>query len=691
MLTAKNVSAKKATEYFLQGYYQEGKSRWFGIGAEKLGLAGAIDNEEIFNNIVQGRSPDGKQQLCTRKTQAEQRRAALDCTFEAPKSVSLTALPGGDERLVEAHAIAVESALALIEQRCAHTRVSIDKQRLTVNTGNLVVAQFDHIESRELDPHLHTHCLLMNMVQTVDGKWYSHLNDAIFHHKKYWGMVYQHFLAAEVQKLGYEIEWRGHGQFELKGYTLEELKEFSKRRQQILAVVGANSTWAEREAAWKATRSRKEEVKPEELLAGWREETELFGIQFVQPKQAQDVQQPQRAKAHQLLDDGERQQTIAEQLDSEQQPREIAQLLLDDAIRHCEQRQVIFALEDLEKFVLSAGILVDPKQLEPLFQQHQELTRLELKEGVRYTTQEAVWRDRATVHLMRSGQEAVSAIAQPEMVIDHLLLTKLNAGQRSAVELAATTTDRFIVWQGVAGAGKTWALQELKAIAEAQGYTVKGFGITTDAENELKTKAGIQATTVASLLVSKQPEQPQPNQLWIVDEAGMLSAKQCYGLMQRAASEGARVVLVGDVRQFSAVEAGNPFKLLQAEGIKTAHMEESLRQRHNPELKIAIDLIAQGKIEQGFARLDQSKRIISCDDSNELTRGITAEYLKIAPEKRIDSLVLAGTHKQRLEITGAIRDALKAEGSLGTAEVLLKSLVQWGRNESSVYTTSGRP
>ena len=78
MLTAKNVSAKKAVEYFLQGYYLEGKSRWFGIGAEKLGLAGAIDNEEIFNNIVQGRNPDGTQQLCTRKTQAEQRRAALD-------------------------------------------------------------------------------------------------------------------------------------------------------------------------------------------------------------------------------------------------------------------------------------------------------------------------------------------------------------------------------------------------------------------------------------------------------------------------------------------------------------------------------------------------------------------------------------------------------------------------------------
>ncbi len=81
MLTTKNTSAKKAVEYFLQGYYQEGTSRWFGIGALKLGLAGAVDNEEVFNNIVQGKSPDGTQQLCARETKVESRRAALDCTF----------------------------------------------------------------------------------------------------------------------------------------------------------------------------------------------------------------------------------------------------------------------------------------------------------------------------------------------------------------------------------------------------------------------------------------------------------------------------------------------------------------------------------------------------------------------------------------------------------------------------------
>lgn len=661
MLTTKNTSAKKASEYFLQGYYQEGTSRWFGIGALKLGLAGAVENEEVFNNIVQGKSPDGTQQLSASHTKAESRRAALDCTFEAPKSISITALPGKDERLVQCHVEAAEQTLALIQERCAHTRVTIDKERHLVNTKNLVVAQFDHIESRELDPHLHTHCLLMNMVQTAEGKWYSHVNDAIFEQKKYWGMVYQQFLAQSVQKLGYEIEWKAHGQFELKGYTEEEIKEFSKRRQQILAFAGHNSTWAEREEAWRATRKRKQEVKKDELLARWIEEASLLGIQFVQPTMPPvEIEQtaPQQQKR---------------QVESLPVTQLISQKLVDDAIRHCSSKKVSFALEDLERFVLeTVGTTIDPKQLKALFCSHPELKRLELKQGVRYTTQTALWQDRATIHLMRQGQGAVAAIAPLDEVKAHLEQTGLNAGQREAVMLAARTTDQFMLLEGVAGSGKTWMLRELKAIAQPRDYIFKGFGVTSDAEKELWKKAGIESTTLASLLCDKLPSKPQPNQIWVVDEAGMSSAKDCYHLLKRATAEGARVILVGDKRQFSAVEAGNPFKLLQLEGILTAYMDESVRQK-NPELKVAVDLIAQGKIEQGFARLEDSGKIVSCDAERQAA-AIVGEYMKVVPEKRADTLVLVGTHKERLLITPAIRNALKAEGSLGQEEARLTAL-----------------
>lgn len=173
MLTCKTVSPQKAVSYFLQGYYLEGTSRWLGKGTEKLGLHGSVNNEEVFRNIAEGFSPDRSQQLSGKNIPLEKRRAAIDCTFSAPKSVSLQALVAGDERLLSAHRQAVEKTLTLIEERYAHTRVRDGADRNIINTKNLVIAQFDHIETRELDPHLHTHALIMNMTNLPDGEWYS--------------------------------------------------------------------------------------------------------------------------------------------------------------------------------------------------------------------------------------------------------------------------------------------------------------------------------------------------------------------------------------------------------------------------------------------------------------------------------------------------------------------------------------
>lgn len=245
MLTAANVSSEMAVNYFIKNYYHQGKSRWSGQGAEKLGLSGAVENQQAFKNVISGLSPNGREQLNARVLKPDQRRAALDCTFSTPKSVSLMALVGGDERLIAAHHQALTKVLTLMEQRYAITRVTQGDSRHRVNTANLVVAEFDHIESRSLDPHLHTHCLVMNTTQ-ADGKWMSLVNNEIFANKKFLGMAYQSYLATEVIKLGYEVEPRQHGQFEIKGFKEQDLEAFSKRRQQIIAA-GASTTWAERE------------------------------------------------------------------------------------------------------------------------------------------------------------------------------------------------------------------------------------------------------------------------------------------------------------------------------------------------------------------------------------------------------------------------------------------------------------
>ncbi|NJO98791.1 MAG: AAA family ATPase [Pleurocapsa sp. CRU_1_2] len=266
--------------------------------------------------------------------------------------------------------------------------------------------------------------------------------------------------------------------------------------------------------------------------------------------------------------------------------------------------------------------------------------------------------------MMRQGQDAVEAISEPDLVEAILARQSLTEGQKEAIATALTTTDQFIAWQGVAGAGKTYALNQFKEIAQQNGYLLKGFAPSAEAAKVLGDEIGVKTETVASLLHSQVPQESPNKQIWIIDEAGLLSAASAYDLLQRARSENARIILVGDTRQLSAVEAGNPFKSLQQAGILTARLEQSLRQR-TPHLQVAVDLIADGEIEKGFARLDESGCIEELSSDEEKIERIAADYLALAPSQRDETLVLAGTNYERLSITKRIREGLKASGSLG--------------------------
>jgi ATP-dependent exoDNAse (exonuclease V) alpha subunit len=149
-----------------------------------------------------------------------------------------------------------------------------------------------------------------------------------------------------------------------------------------------------------------------------------------------------------------------------------------------------------------------------------------------------------------------------------------------------------------------------------------------------------------------------------VDEAGLLSANAAHELLQRAIEERARVILVGDTRQLSAIEAGNPFKSLQQAGIQTAHLDESLRQKA-PDLQKAVNLAAAGQMMEAIAHLEQVGRIAEIADIKERTTKIAAQYIKLPKEERQNTLILAGTHNEQKAIVNEIRGALKQEGTIG--------------------------
>ena len=246
MLSTKIIkNVEQAAHYFLgqDNYYTEGNSlaqehsQWWGKGAAALGFPGLWipNNLPLYYRVIYpavnnlGKKVDGE----------IIHRPGFDLTFSVPKSVSILALLGEDERIFKAIETATDRVLEGIEREQAKTRVRKGDVLKVERTGNLVVARFLHDISREGDPQLHTHCVVMNATLRQDGQWRSLASklghyaqdtpdtpdgflEAVRHHQKYYGALFRAELAYELQQLGYTVEKTGaHGFFEIAGISRE--------------------------------------------------------------------------------------------------------------------------------------------------------------------------------------------------------------------------------------------------------------------------------------------------------------------------------------------------------------------------------------------------------------------------------------------------------------------------------------
>ena len=197
-------AAQGASYYERDGYYAKddpehrAASAWVGKGAEELGLKGPVD-PDTFRAILEGKVPDGSDTRLGRRGKDGEilHRPGRDLTFSAPKSVSIAALVGGDDRIVEAHDRAVAATLAWVEKNAAETRMKDPETGRMGRVGGqkIVAATFRHDTSRNLDPQLHSHSVIANMVQGEDGKWRSMANEGLYARQKLIGMLYRNELA----------------------------------------------------------------------------------------------------------------------------------------------------------------------------------------------------------------------------------------------------------------------------------------------------------------------------------------------------------------------------------------------------------------------------------------------------------------------------------------------------------------
>jgi conjugative relaxase-like TrwC/TraI family protein len=647
------ASSRQAAHYYEKDDYYAGDknqspSSWWGAGAKSLGLSGPVDRA-TFERLLDGELPDG---TTLPRRPDQKRRPGFDLTFSAPKSVSLAAFVQNDVRVIEAHQAAVRTSLGYLEERVSFARVQDEDGMIRpVSTKNLVVAEFLHDTSRDLDPQLHTHAVVLNATKTPNGAWRALTNEELLRSKMVGGAIYRAELAMNLRDLGYAVE-RTHadGRFEVKSYTEAQLSEFSQRRAEIEAALAARGLESAKAAEIAAldTRKKKQDVDRGVLREVWRSRAKEIGIDF-----EKNLPAP-RARDR-----------AVEPHDSER--------VVKIAVEHLsERRSVFFEREAIAKAAAFGLAKVRLDDIEKGIQRSREERQLldakgsDRSLGTRFTTREALVRERALIATMKLGQGELEPILDPHEIGRQMSRTDLTRGQREAVELVLSSRDRVVGIQGYAGTGKTTALSEVRKLAERSGFRVRGFA-TTAAAVEVLRETGLESTTLADHLTRERGRRAGRDlagadpELWILDEASLLGTKDALAFLREAERSNARVVFVGDRAQLPAIEAGKPFALMVDRGLETATMDEVQRQR-DPTLKRVVEATINRDLDRALSMLRPSIQEIT--NRADRLQAVANAYLDLDPPARANAIVLTASNADRREINGRIRAGLEQTGEL---------------------------
>jgi conjugative relaxase-like TrwC/TraI family protein len=661
MLTiSKALSAGQARTYHAREFVSEKQnywsrdaqvhSEWKGRLAQEWGLRGSVGAGE-FARLSEGQHPESGAQLIKhqpartyeneygKEITSVEHRAGWDATFSAPKSVSLTALVGGDQHVRQAHRESVRVALGELER---YAQARIGNIHAPETTAKFIAASFEHDTARPVDgyaaPQLHTHAVIFNMTERESGQTRALQERSLFQSQQYATSVYRSELAMRLQGLGYEVERGKHGQPEIKGYTQEYLDASSPRREQIkrhLQEIGREGAGAAQVAAHR-TRDSKAIHSPEEVLQRHRELAAQYGNQadrvVAQARDHTQIHAPDSNKTEQQAVTYARNHVF--ERSAVQDERSILQAAISRSMAQATYEQVRqeFAQRVQRGEFLAVG-------------------SVEGRAAPLYTTAEMVRMEQEIIARMQSGNQRT--YRDPMLVSPSLRIatedrhTELSPAQREVVDDIFVSREKIIGLDGIAGSGKTTTLAVIREGVEAEGYKVEGFAPTSRAAQKLA-EAGIGTSTLQRHLVRGEQPDAGEKKLYVLDESSLASTRQMHEFMERLHARD-RVLLVGDTRQHEAVEAGRPFAQLQESGMRTMRLEGIVRQK-DPELKQAVEQLARGQVGAAVDSLDRQGRVHEVKGYEERITAIAREYAK-SPES---TLVVSPDNLSRTQINQRI-------------------------------------
>lgn len=651
--------ALSKSDYYVSD--QELPGFWQGRLAARLGLSGPTAKEDFFA-LCENRNPLSGQSLTPRTKDG--RRVGYDINFHCPKSVSiLHALAGGDGHILKAFRDSVSATMREMEAE-GKAYVRKDGASGKREAGEWVWAHFVHQTARPVegflpDPHLHSHCFVFNAVwdeaeQRIkagefgdikrDMPWYQ----ARFHKT----------LADKLTALGYAARVTDTS-FEIAGVPQGVIDLFSKRTDEIGRMAREKGVTDPAALADLGARTRGKKQKGTgmaELTAAWREQIAALG-----PEGQPDASAP--PLRHALVKPG---------------PQVTAQECLTYALSHrFERASVVDGRRILETaYRQSIGKPdVTLQEIDALFSADKNIIHVTEKGRRLCTTREVLAEEKRMVELARQGQFAMRPLYDKPPPLN------LDGQQAAAVEHVLTTPHRVSIIRGAAGTGKTTLMKEAIAKMEEAGKRVTVVAPSAQAARGVLRSEGFdKANTVARLLVDQDMQKKLHNQVLWVDEAGLLGTREMTALLDVTARQKARLILGGDTRQHASVVRGDALRILNTvAGIDVAEVSKIYRQK-NENYRAAVGDLSKGDVKSGFEKLDAMGAVKEVDPEN-IAGAITRDYMAAVKAGK-SALVISPTHAQGDEVTGEIRQQMRAAKMLGQKEIGARRLVNLNLTEA---------
>lgn len=659
-IRATNGSGKSfyANHLSSNDYYSEHErveGYWLGELADAFGLRGGIVTSEEFSLFQKNVNPKTRDKLTQKNMSGGPR--FFDFQVAAPKSVSIMSM--FDERLFDAHQESVRMAMSELEKLAA-VRVRDGENVQTNNyetTGKLVYAEFTHDTSRALDPQLHTHNVVCNVTRAGDGKFKALESLEMCRAIRFAGKVYHNAMAAKCLELGYEtvqtrdkkgnIVW-----YDLKCVSEEVMDRFSKRRLQIekaeaefVAEHGRKPTLSENNYLSTSTRSEKmkSSTKAKVLeyqmgqLSHWEEEQLYAAVKRAKSNSGKTVP-----------------------LDLERTAE-----LVRNVVDELYERESVLKLDKILAEVLNRNLgKIDLSVLREAVKDVSELRKLGGDDANPYYAPEMVIeRELRAIQSVEEQQDIFQAIAPDFKAFPG---DETREKQAELIHGLLNSKDRFNLFRGVAGAGKTSTLQEFcKGLRSGGIENIYLIAPTNSATDVLKQEGFERSQTAASFLLSK--EKPPAKSYVIIDESGLNSLREGVEIMKLARKNDYRVLFVGDARQHTAVESGDFFRLLEDYSRIQKFSLTDIHRQQNEEYRRGIFECAMGQFEQAFERFDKQHFIH--EGKQAYLSEAAAKYMEFTEQgKNLDRAILvAPTHEECDKLTDAVREKLKeAEAIRGT-------------------------